>query len=241
MHTSLFSAAAAAALILAGTIVAMNSTNALAASRTLELPAFTKASISSGIEAKFVVGATQSVMVGADNAADFDNVHITVVDGRLKASMDFDFWDFITFSRHTISLTVASPSLQSLNADSGARVDATGMAGDVMIAASSGADLRVHNIAAGAATIDASSGSTIWLEGSCDTADVQNSSGALIGAARFECTDLDVQASSGSSALLHAKRQVNAFVSSGAKVSLGGNPEHVDDEVSSGGDVDIVK
>src|SRR5215212_8274560 len=171
MHTSLLSAVAAAAIILAGSIVVMNSTNALAASRTLELPAFTKASISSGIEATFVVGGTQSVMIDADNVADFDNLHITVVDGRLEASMGFDLWDFITLNRHKITLTVASPSLESLNADSGAQVDATGMTGDVRIGASSGADLRVHDIAAGAATIDASSGSMIWLEGSCDTAD----------------------------------------------------------------------
>lgn len=180
------------------------------------------------------------VVVDAVDTRDFEDLHIAVIDGRLEAWIDVEFWDVVTFHQHDIKLTVSVPNLETLGASMGARIEATGMTGDVTLGVSSGAGLKVSDIVADTATINASTGGIMSLNGSCETAGIQTSTGALIVGGKFECTDLNIEASSGSTTLIYATGQVNANASSGAKVNLAGHPDHVDDETDSGGNVDVL-
>jgi hypothetical protein len=234
------SPAARGALVTTALLTCLSSSAALAESRTFELDPFTAASFESDINATIVAGAAQTVIVDARSVADLEDLRIEVVNGQLHARVERDFWDFLAFRDRHVTIVVSVPVLDRLTASAGASVEATGMSGDIVIEGSSGSVLELNEVDANAATINASSGAQVRLDGLCLAVDVQLSSGASVAGRGFECGDVDVEASSGSSATLFAKGHVNATASSGALVNLAGHPLHVDDDVSSGGDVDIL-
>lgn len=216
------------------------STPILAESRSFELEPFTAASFESDVNATITVGTAQTISVDARSAADLEDLRIEVVNGKLHAWVESDFWDFVAFRDRHISITVTVPALDRLDASAGSAVEATGMSGEIVIDASSGATIKLAAIDAQSARINASSGSQLRLDGQCLTANVQISSGASLAGKGFECGDIEVDASSGSNATLFATGHVQANASSGATVELAGHPAHVDDDVSSGGDVDTL-
>lgn len=240
MFRPIHSPAARGALLTATFLAALSATTAFAESRTFEFEPFTGASFSSDISATIVAGATQSVTVDARNATDLEDLRIEVVNGKLNAWVERDLWDFFASRDRQITVVVSVPVLDQLDASAGASVEATGMSGDVVIDASSGGTLKLSEVDARSARINASSGAELFLAGQCLTANVQISSSASVAAEGFECGDLDIEASSASSATFFAKGRVNATASSAARVSLAGHPRHVDDDVSSGGDVDVL-
>ncbi|MEO6012724.1 MAG: DUF2807 domain-containing protein [Devosia sp.] len=240
MNTSLVIGIAAGAVILTAALAVMTPVKALAGARTFELAPFSRATVTSGLTAKFAVGATQSVAVDSVDARDMEDLRLQVIDGHLHAWVARDFWDYVTFNLHDIAIAVTVPALEQLGASSGAQVEAAGLRGNVAFEVSSGASLKVAGIDAGASRISASSGGSIWLDGSCVTETVQISSEASIAGNGFECVDLEIEASSGSSSTFFTTGYVNATASSGAIVNRLGGPDHVDDETSSGGDVKII-
>ncbi|OEO29089.1 hypothetical protein VW23_002535 [Devosia insulae DS-56] len=228
------------ALLTAALIAALSATTALAETRSFAFEPFTGASFASDIDATIVAGAAQSVTVDARNAADLEDLRIEVVNGKLNAWVERDLWDVFASRDRQISVVVSVPVLDQLDASAGASVEATGMSGNIVIDASSGGTLVLRAVDARSARINASSGAKLSLTGQCLTADIQLSSSASVAAEGFECGDLDIEASSASSATFFAKGHVNATASSAARISLAGHPRHVDDEVSSGGDVDVL-
>lgn len=234
------SAAGGALLTAAALIAALSASTALAESRAFEFEPFTGASFASDINATIVAGAAQSVTVDARNATDLEDLRIEVVNGKLSAWIERDLWDFFASRDRQITVVVSVPVLDQLDASAGASVEATGISGDVVIDASSGGTLKLSEVDARSARVNASSGAKLSLDGRCLTANVQISSSASLAAAGFECGDVDIEASSASSATLFANGHVNATASSAARVSLAGHPRHVDDDVSGGGDVDVL-
>jgi hypothetical protein len=231
---------AAIGTLLAAAVLGLAATGAQAESRAYDLQPFTAATIDSQIRAKIVVGDTQSITAEARDVADLQDLRIEVVNGRLHAWVDRDFWDFVTFRDRDIDLTISVLSLNALAANSGSIVNATGLAGDVVIEASSGAQMILADVQANAARISASSAASIDVGGVCVTSKVEISSSAQIAGASFECADLTIDASSAGTATLFASGNVNASASSGALVNLAGHPRRVEDSVSSGADVDVL-
>lgn len=236
MHKTILSAS------LLGGIVALHTLPAAAAARTYDSAPFTGVRIESSLNASIEIGAVQSIRAETADVADLDKLRFEVVDGHLRAWIDRDLWDLALFNNPRVTITIVTPSLIALSADAASNVVASAMTGDkVSIDVASGADITVRRIAARLADLSASSAGTLDLSGTCANGNVQISSGASISGKALECVDLAIEASSGGSGILFASGQVDAQVSGGANVQLAGHPDHVDDEVSSGADVTVLR
>ena len=64
----------------------------LAETRSFDLPAFDEIQVSSGIKAEIVVGSDQSVLVEAESDDDFDELEISVRNGKLSIGLDQGFF-----------------------------------------------------------------------------------------------------------------------------------------------------
>ncbi len=115
---------------------------ALAETRSFDLPAFDEIQVSSGIKAEIVVGSDQSVLVEAESDDDFDELEISVRNGKLSIGLDQGFFRSLSgmlSEAPDITAFVTVPGLTELDASSGAAVQAKGMSGQYLtIGASSG-------------------------------------------------------------------------------------------------------
>lgn len=229
-----------ATLILAAAALAI-ATPVFAAERTFEVDAFTKARIDTTIHAKITVGKAQSITAESIDPATLDNLRIEVIGGRLHMWLDTDFWDFAMFRDNSVNVTITVPSLVGIEANATANVTVAGMRGDeIEVGVGSASQVALTGVNAGSAHIEASSAALLMIDGYCTTAVVNISSSSSIFADKFECVNVDVEASSASGARLFASGNVTADVSSAANVVFYGSPDHVDDEVSSAGDVHVM-
>ena len=213
-----------------------------AASKTFEVEPFTAIEISSGINAVVTVGGTgQSVVADSPRQQEIDELVVEVRGGKLHAYADWDFFDLFDWgASRTITLTVTVPTLDSAEANSGADVDVRGIVADsVHLASSSGADLNATGLAGKRFELDASSGADLSAAGTCDSARINASSGADLRADKLLCADIEANASSGANADVYASASLRANVSSGASIDVYGKPAKVEDETSSGGDLQI--
>lgn len=233
MHGSMRTAVAAAALLLAAP--------AYAETRTIELPAFTAIDVSSGINATISVGGTQSIEAEAKDAKLLDELQVRVEDGVLKAYIDWNLFDLFSFGpAREINVRIVAPTVTSVEASAGADVDAAGVSGDSLeFNVSSGADLSLTGVAGKSVSLNASSGADLRVEGSCETGEIDASSGSDIRADELLCAIIDVNASSGSDIEVFAGKAVKANASSGSEIDVHGNPASVENEESSGGDINI--
>jgi len=209
--------------------------------RSPEIPAFTAASFGSALNVKIAVGGPQSVSMSASNQADLDDLRFEVRDGKLRVWRERDIWDFLSFRDARVSLTITVPTLTALEAMAATEVEATGLVGDdLKLAVSSASTIIAKGIDARSVTIDASSAGRLFVDGSCEVIHAAVSSGAVVGGGKLECVDADLEGSSGSQSAFFTSGRVKADVSSGAAISLAGHPSYVDDDETSGGNVDIL-
>jgi len=213
---------------------------ALAASKTFELEPFTAVDISSGINAEITVGPAQSIRAESPSQQELDELIVEVSSGKLVARTDWNLLDLFSLGDRNTTLFITVPALDGANASSGADIDVTGISGDeVSLDSSSGADIDARAAAGKSFRINVSSGADIDIDGACGSAEIDVSSGATLKADGLECADVDINASSGADADVFASASVKANASSGADIEVHGNPAKVDEEESSGGDVDI--
>jgi hypothetical protein len=225
---------------IAAGVMVLAATASQAESRTYDLDAFTAVDISSGINAEIAVGGAQTVRAESPYVEELDELIIEVRDGKLSARTDWSILDFFSFGERQITLFITVPALDSAEASAGADIEVSGMSGDaVRLNASSGADIDAKAAAGKSFRIDVSSGADITIDGACGIAEVDASSGATLRAEDLECADVDVNASSGATARIFAGTSVKANASSGADIEVHGRPAKVEEEESSGGDVDI--
>jgi hypothetical protein len=236
MHGIVKLAAASAALLL-------SAAPALAETRTIELPAFTALDISSGIDAIVTVGGTQSIIVEAKDKRLLDDLKLKVEGNTLKAYYDWSFFDIFSFGdRDQIKLTITVPALTKVEASAGSDVEATGVTGDGLeFGSSSGADLTLRAVAGQAIDLNASSGAGLKIEGTCVDGKANASSGSDLDAENLLCATMDANASSGSDLEVYASKSIKANASSGSDLTVYGNPAEVDQEASSGSDINIEK
>jgi hypothetical protein len=226
------------ALLVSAMIVAPAA--AMAAEKTYDLPPFTAISISSGVNAVVTVGGTaQSVVASSSRPEDIADLKVEVKDGRLSVWRDFNLFDIFDFGAEPQTLvTIAAPELNAATADAGADIDVTGLSGDaVKLNASSGADIDALAAAGGSFELNASSGANLSVEGSCQSARIVASSGSSLRADRLLCTDVDADASSGSDIDAFASGSFKGNASSGADISVAGNPAGREVNTSSGADI----
>ena len=215
---------------------------ALAASKTFDVAPFSEIEISSGINAVVTVGGAQSVVAESPRQEELDELIVEVSGGKLRAYTDWnllDLFDWGPGDRQT-TITISVPSLSAADANSGADIDVSGIAGNmVRLNSTSGADLVARDMAATDYDLSVSSGADLTVEGTCESAKADASSGADLRADKLLCADVDATASSGASADVYASASLKANASSGASIDVYGKPATVDDEASSGGDINL--
>lgn len=237
MHLRISAVIAAAALLPA---------SALAETRTYsDLAAFEEIEVSSGINANVTVGGDQSVEVEATEEEDFDQLRVTVRNGRLSIGLDRGIFETLTDwldEGRDITATISVPSLTEMEASSGADISGSGVTGEFLtFEASSGGSITLEGVDGEDISASASSGGWMAIAGTCDSLEAEASSGGDLDLARLECRGVSVEASSGGAASVFASESVEAGSSSGGSVTVAGKPGDVEIDSSFGGDIDVVR
>ncbi len=105
------------------------------------------------------------------------------------------------------------------------------------IESQAGVEVVARDIQAEALKLDASSGSSIDINGACRTLSVESSSGAEVRALGLRCDNVAVDASSGANAAVFAQTSADVDASSGADVRVEGEGRLGRVSLSSGGDL----
>ncbi len=177
---------------------------------TRPLSGFTKISASAGTRVDVAVGGDFRVEV---EGRDADRIVTRVSNGTLVVE-PVRGWSWRGPRQAIVRVTM--PSVEGLDASSGAAIDARGVAG-------------------GAIALDASSGASVDVSGACASFTADASSGASIDAQAMRCETGSVDVSSGASARVFAEGRLNVDASSGGAVDVYGNPGIGDISLSSGG------
>lgn len=192
--------ASAAFALLAGTVQA----------EIRPLENFTSISASAGTRVEMAIGPTFSVAVEGRDAA---KIVTRVEAGRLIVERE-RCWHW--GGRREALVRVAMPSVEALDASSGARLDASGVDADTL-------------------SLEASSGAVLTVSGTCRSFTADASSGAVVRAGALQCVSGAVDASSGASVTVHATGALDVDASSGANVAAAGGAQIGDISLSSGG------
>jgi hypothetical protein len=216
-------------------------TAALAETRVIDLGTFTSAAFESSLSAKIAVGGEQSVTIEGNNPADLDDIRFEIVNGELRVWRDMDFWDYLAFRGDAVTVTITVPELDGIAARGASGVEAVGITGDALnVEVSSASIVVIRDVDVSTAAIQVTSAGKLMITGESQTARIETSSAGIIGARGFEVVDIDIEASSGSQMVVFASGLVTADASSGAIIEIAGNPLHVDDEESTGADVNVL-
>lgn len=175
---------------------------------------FDEISVSSGIQAEVKVGAKGPVELrGDDNLLPLVETDVTgrKLRIRLKPGTQLD-------PSSPIRAVVLAPDAKALDANSGAKIDASG----------------IDNAAC---SVKASSGASLEAKGTTGALDAHASSGAKLNAGGLAAKSVNADASSGASLDVSASDAVSGAASSGASIRVKGSPAKRDVSSSSGGSV----
>ncbi len=150
------------------------------------------------------------------------NIHFSESIGKVKAK----------------NVYVTMPEISKITASSAADVKTKTLISskELTIDASSGADINAE-IETENLTCESSSGADINLTGTGRTANFQASSGADIDAKELETNTVTAKSSSGGDISVFATKELSADASSGGDINYYGNPEKIEVNTSSGGDI----
>lgn len=241
MHKSIATYALAAG-------VALAAGPALAETREYaDLGTFEAINASAGLSVVVTYAEDQQVTAEANEADAFERLKIEVEDGTLIITQDGNLLDFILDggvvgalfrSNDNITVHVTTPDLKAADVSAGADMSVTGFTlGSLTASSSSGADLELVDLSAGSLQLSSSSGADLDATGTCTTLDASASSGADLDAANIECDAGNLNASSGASLSARITGGVSVDVSSGADVTIYGDPDSTDLNQSSGGSI----
>lgn len=196
-------------LILAASVLVLASAG-VAHAETRNLTGFTRVAARAGTDVEVTVGSGYSVEVTGRDAARVT----TRIDGDTLVVEPVRGWSWRGPRDANIHITM--PRVEGLDASSGADLIATGLnGGEVSLATSSGADLRVS--------------------GTCASFEADASSGSDLNAQNLRCESGSVDVSSGADARVFASGRLDVDASSGGGVVAYGNPGIGNIELSSGG------
>jgi len=189
---------------------------AFADEKTFDVSGFTGVDSSAGVNVDVSVGSDFSVRATSSEKG-LERLSVEVKGDTLHIGRQ---WRNNWGRSPSVQVAVTMPKLESLEASSGSSIDADG-------------------VIASDFNIDASSGATIVVEGSCDDVEIDVSSGASIDAEDLKCSKVVADGSSGGSISAAAATKLVAEASSGSSIRVYGSPEYVDIDKSSGGSVKI--
>lgn len=212
-----------------------------------DLGAFEAINASAGISVEILPADTRQVTAEAHSSDAFKHLKIEVEDGTLVITRDGNLLDFIFDgglvgalfgSDDDLVVRVTTPDLTGADVSSGADMSVTGFTLESLVAsASSGGDLELVDLTVDSLRLSSSSGADLRANGTCTTLDANASSGADIDLADLDCEAGNLNASSGAGLSARITGGVSVDVSSGANVTVYGNPQSTDLSQSSGGSI----
>ncbi|WP_080776597.1 DUF4252 domain-containing protein [Chryseobacterium phocaeense] len=204
---------------------------------------FSGISVSTGVNVVFKQESPASVKVIAD-ADKLQYIITKVENGILKVYVDNKGTKNLRFKN--LSVNISAPRMNSIKASSGANFNVVNSIreNDLVIDASSGANVKGDfkisntidvgissgaNIRAGMTTgtlmVKASSGSNGAIEGKADSGIIDISSGALLKADNLRMDNLEAEATSGGNLSVNVSSRLKVKASSGGLVRYKGRPE----------------
>ena len=216
MHRTLLVIPAVFATALGGCVVGGAVGQTYSESQRHTHSGFSKLDVSAGVEVVLAQGAFD-VKAETTEGEGFENLIVEVNGDTLRISRkQTTIFNFSGGPRYRV--TVSAPTYLEFDV-------------------SSGASLHSDSLKLEAVEIDASSGASVQLAGTCTALELDMSSGASFSGDDLRCESADVDASSGASAHAFAARSARGNASSGASVSFSGNPAQLERDTSSGGSV----
>ena len=209
---------------------------ASAADRSFDYSGFNAVEATSGLSVNVNVGPDFDVTAEALRDRHLDKLKIEMRGDTLVLSRKTSWSGLSLFgSSAKITVNIEMPSLTGAEATSGSTLVLQGeLDQPLVVLASSGSTLKASGVSNVPVTLSASSGASTKIEGDCSAIEMDVSSGASVNAKGLECEILSARVSSGSSASAHASKSVNAKASSGASLSIYGDPQTQDAQSSSG-------
>lgn len=195
-------------------------TPALADTRSYDFSGFTAVKASAGVEVDITAGGDYSVQAEGSQTA-LESLDIRVRDGALIIGRNPG--GGVNWGRsQRVTVNIALPQIDKLDVSSGVSATARGVQSKSI-------------------TLDASSGASAKVSGSCGAVSVDASSGASLNASDLRCERANVKASSGASTRVYASQALDVKASSGASVHVAGGPQSTNISKSSGGSITITK
>jgi hypothetical protein len=173
---------------------------------------FTTIVAATGVEVDIEAGARTPVEVTADDNL-LEKVKTEASGGKLRVSIDGN-----VEAKTPIVVHVAAPGIKEYDAESGAKLNATGVDGDSV-------------------TMVSKSGAKLTATGAANKVSLEASSGAHLDASGVKADTVDAKVSSGADASAQAAKAVSGSASSGAHLHVTGGPAKKDVGESSGGAV----
>ncbi|MBS1742829.1 MAG: DUF2807 domain-containing protein [Bacteroidetes bacterium] len=200
---------------------------------TRNIESFTGLSVGGGFTVEISNGATQNVVVEADDNL-MKYVEMNVSGGELKVKLAH-----VSVTDAHLKLLITVPEINRIAASAGCVVVSKTelkSASAMKLAASAGSDIKV-NLDAPEVSADASSGSEINISGRTKTFRAESSSGSTLSASDLLSETTEAKASSGASAHVYASVKLDAKASSGGDIVYKGGAASVIKEENSGGSV----
>jgi len=195
---------------------------------------FDKIAVSTGIEVVLNQDTFEKVVVEADENIQ-KIIKTEVSGGKLNIYLE----EGVNYAKR-MKVYVTLKKLEELDASSGSEVKSEGKINieSLRVHSSSGSEVKIE-VNGNFVDADSNSGSELAISGNSVSVKADSSSGSELHAGKLIAEKGEASASSGSELELNVTKEIKAHASSGASITVHGNPAIRDTESSSGGDVDI--
>ncbi len=197
-----------------------------------ELPGFNAVQIASGMNAHFVEGDLQKVVVIADQNL-HELIETIVEDNTLTIKTLGNIW-----SSSEKKVVITCPGLREIRTTAGSNAfsDNRLFFDTLYLRASAGSNIKI-DIEGNELEVQGSSGANIFLTGSANRLVAKTSSGSNLKAEDFTTEFSEINVSSGSNVWVNTMRELTANASSGGNIFYFGTPKKINSSSSSGGNI----
>jgi hypothetical protein len=215
-------------LLLAGTF-------SVAAQTTKNVGDFDEVKVFDRINVELVPSGENKVEISGTRASD---VEVVNKNGELKIRMKINR----LLDGENVKVVVHYKTLEGIDASEGAIVSSSSMVrgSDLEITAKEGATIEL-GLDVRKADVKSVTGGIIRLNGKADEIEASLGTGGILEAKSLTALRADVSINAGGEAEVHASEAVDAKVRAGGDIKVYGNPKHVEQKTTLGGNIDIVK
>lgn len=188
-------------------------------SQSMEIGVFDRIDAAGQFRVVLIQGDTHAVRLEGDGG-EFDEVGISLSRGELELDQDMRWFG----NNRSVDVTVyvTAPSVTHMEFGRGIGAE-------------------VSDFETGELDLEISTGAVVRMTGSCSELDVSMSTGGVLYAEDFVCTNVRARASTGSSGDIHATGYADVRASMGADYDVYGNPENRELRSSMGASVRLVR